>query len=155
MEATGQVEILGRGTMSKTFVSEGKHIKLTFKNVLHSPFLAANLISISALDKAGLSMIFADEKAVVKDKSGSEIFVGCGSEEMYVLESVPTPQAMSSRATAVPLSEWHRCFVHMSPKMIEEMASKGLVDGLNTTPDPLLGKCKDCILVWHMHHPLR
>ncbi len=41
----------------------------------------------------------------------------------------------------------------MSPKAIEEMASKGLVDGLNITPDPLLGKCEDCILARHTHRP--
>ncbi len=96
VETTGQFDILGKGTATNMFVSDGKAVKLTFKNALHSPSLAANLISISALDKAGLSTVFTDGKAVVKDKSGHELFVGCGSEGMYVLESAPSPQALSS-----------------------------------------------------------
>ncbi len=41
----------------------------------------------------------------------------------------------------------------MSPKKIEEMASKSLVDGLEITSDPLQGRCEDCILARHARRP--
>ncbi len=65
---------------------------------------------------------------------------------MYVLDAVPTPQEMSSGSSPTSLCNWHCHFVHMSPKKIEEMASKNLVDGLEITSDPLQGRCEDCIL---------
>ncbi len=96
MEGKGTFEILGQGTATKTFRLDGKDIKLTFKNALHSPSLAANLISVSALDKAGLSTVFSNGRAAVRDRSGKEVFAGRGSDGMYVLDAAPTPQAMSS-----------------------------------------------------------
>lgn len=146
IEGKGTFEILGQGTVTKTFRLDGDDVKLTFKNALHSPSLAANLISVSALDKAGLSTVFSNGRAAVRDKSGKEIFAGRGSDSMYVLDAAPTPQAMSSRSSPTSLCNWHRRFVHMSPKNIEEMASKNLMDGLEITSDPLQGRCEDCIL---------
>ncbi|PBK93560.1 hypothetical protein ARMGADRAFT_1101663 [Armillaria gallica] len=52
IEGKGTFEILGQGTVTKTFRLDGKDVKLTFKNALHSLSLAANLISMSTLDKA-------------------------------------------------------------------------------------------------------
>ncbi|PBK96026.1 hypothetical protein ARMGADRAFT_1077541 [Armillaria gallica] len=74
IEGKGTFEILGQGTATKTFRLDGKDIKLTFKNALHSPSLAANLISVSALDKAGLSTVFSNGGATVHDRSGKEVF---------------------------------------------------------------------------------
>ncbi len=153
VEGKGTFEILGQGTATKTFRLDGKDIKLTFKNALHSPSLAANLISVSALDKAGLSTVFSNGRAAVRDRSGKEVFAGRGSDGMYVLDAAPTPQAMSSRSSPTSLCNWHRRFVHMSPTKIEEMASKKLVDGLDITSDPLQGRCEDCILARHARRP--
>ncbi|PBK84043.1 hypothetical protein ARMGADRAFT_1088744 [Armillaria gallica] len=76
MERKGTFEILGQGTAMKMFRLDGKNIKLTFKNVLHSLSLAANVISVSALDKAGLSTVFSNSQAAVHDRSGKEVFAG-------------------------------------------------------------------------------
>ncbi len=153
VEGKGTFEILGQGTATKTFRLNGKDVKLTFKNVLHSPSLVANLISISALDKAGLSTVFSNSCAIICNNSGNEVFTGSGSEGMYILDTAPIPQAMSSHSLPTSLCDWHRCFVHMSPKTIEEMASKKLIDGLEITSDPLQGQCEDCILACQAHCP--
>ncbi len=153
VEGKGTFEILGQGTVTKTFRLDGDDVKLTFKNVLHSPLLAANLVSVSALDKAGLSTVFSNGRAAVQDKSGKEIFAGRGSDGMYVLDATLTPQAMSSCSSPTSLCNWHRRFVHMSPKKIEEMALKNLVDVLEITSDPLQGRCEDCILARHARRP--
>ncbi len=87
VEGKGTFEILGQGMATKTFRLDGKDIRLTFKNVLHSPSLATNLISVSALDKAGLSTVFSTGHAIVRDRSGKEIFAGHGSEGMYILDA--------------------------------------------------------------------
>ncbi|KAK0221148.1 hypothetical protein EDD85DRAFT_739602, partial [Armillaria nabsnona] len=68
---------------------DGKDVKLTFKNTLHSPSLAANLISVSTLDKAGLSTVFSNGRAAVHNRSGKEVFIGQGSDGMYVLDAAP------------------------------------------------------------------
>ncbi len=58
IEGKGMFEILGQGTVTKTFRLDGNDIKLTFKNALHSPSLAANLVSVSADEPLGSE--FAD-----------------------------------------------------------------------------------------------
>lgn len=153
VEGKGTFDILGKGMVTKTFRLDGRDIKLTFKNALHSPSLAANLISVSSLDKAGLSTVFSNGQAVICDGSGHEGFTGRGSDGMYVLDVVPSPQAMASHSSPVSLADWHRRLAHMNPAKIEEMASKNLVDGLNITSNSLDGHCEDCILARHAHHP--
>ncbi|KAK0224225.1 hypothetical protein IW262DRAFT_1459279 [Armillaria fumosa] len=76
VEGKGTFNILGQSTATKVFRLNGRDVKLMFKNALQLPSLATNLISISALDKAGLSTVFSDGHAVVCDKSGKEIFAG-------------------------------------------------------------------------------
>ncbi|KAK0186583.1 hypothetical protein F5146DRAFT_1142957 [Armillaria mellea] len=82
IEGKGTFEILEKGTVSKTFCLDGRDVKLTFKNALHSPSLTANLMSVSSLDRAGLSIIFSKGCAAVHDQSGKEIFAGYGSDGM-------------------------------------------------------------------------
>ncbi|KAJ3845829.1 hypothetical protein EV368DRAFT_70405 [Lentinula lateritia] len=72
IKGTGSFKILGKGTAVKLFRVKGKLIRITFKNALLAPSLAANLISISTLDKAGFFTTFGGNTAVVKRKDGTE-----------------------------------------------------------------------------------
>src|SRR6266581_8564165 len=56
------------------------------------------------------------------------------------------PLVISSLSQPTTLEQWHCRLSHCNTSTIEEMAGKGLVDGLTITEKDLRGKCKDCIL---------
>lgn len=163
VQGKGTFAINGTGTAVKHFRVMGKLVKITFKNALHAPSLAANLISVSALDAAGLFTTFGGGRAVIHKGDGQEIFSGRGTDGMYVLDpefgpssSRPSgPTAMSSRSSPAPLHQWHRRFVHASPEMITAMEKADLVDGLKgaITDYNIEGKCEDCILARQTRRP--
>jgi hypothetical protein len=51
------------------------------------------------------------------------------------------------------LEQWHHCLAHCSPLTIQDMASKGLVDGLKMSEMTVNGKCEDCILGCQTRRP--
>ena len=114
------------------------------------PMLNANLISVSAFDRAGLTMTFGDGKGVVQRSDGTIILTGQNVSGMYlldVIDNVPkTPLAMTSLSQPTTLEQWHWRFSHCNPLMIQGMANNNLADGLNISDGTINGKCEDCIL---------
>ena len=56
--------------------------------------LNANLVSVSAMDKAGLTTVFANGKEVVQKMDGTIVLTGQNVNGMYLLEALdkaPTP----------------------------------------------------------------
>jgi len=56
----GGLEIIDKGTVVKHYLMYGKEKKLTYTCAIHTPTLNANLISVGAFDKAGLTVTFGD-----------------------------------------------------------------------------------------------
>ena len=48
-------EIVGKGNVEQHYLINGKDHKITYTCALHTPTLNVNLISISALDRAGVT----------------------------------------------------------------------------------------------------
>jgi len=142
---------VGEGSVKQRYkILDGKERDVTYTRALHTPTLNANLVSISALDKAGLITTFSHGKGVTRKPDGTVVLAGKGVNGMYLLEEVEnipnTPLAMTSLSQPVSLEQWHRRFAHCSPSTIKDMASKTLVDGLKITGEDVSGKCEDCIL---------
>jgi hypothetical protein len=146
----GGFEIIGEGNVHKRYKVEGKERDITYTRALHTPTLNANLISVSALDRAGLTITFGQGKGLVSKDDGTVILSGNGVNGMYLMEEVKNiPKvsiAMTSLSQPVSLEQWHRRLTHCSPATITEMANKNLVDGLKITGGDVTGKCEDCIL---------
>src|SRR5260221_11118017 len=150
----GDFEIIGEGTVVKRYLVDGKEKKLTYTRAIHTPTLNANLISVSAFDKAGLTTTFGGGRGVIRKGDGSIVLSGRGERGMYVLDAIDNnvgnipgdPLAMGSLSQYIPLEQWHRRFSHCTPLTIQEMGSGNLVDGLKISDTNLRGKCEDCIL---------
>ena len=150
----GNFEIIGEGTVIKTYSVDGKEKKLTYTCAIHTPTLNANLISVSAFDRAGLTVTFGGGRGVVQKKDGTIVLTARCEKGMYVVDEfsgdspgIPSPPlAMASLSHPVSLEQWHRRLAHCSPLSIEEMAKGRLVDGLNISGNILHGKCEDCVL---------
>ncbi|KAF5319679.1 hypothetical protein D9619_008900 [Psilocybe cf. subviscida] len=72
--ATGEkFRILGRGTVRKVSVVNGKRINISFMNVLHAPDFTHNLVSIGRLDRGGYTVQFGGGKVSFLDQKGATI----------------------------------------------------------------------------------
>jgi hypothetical protein len=144
----GSFKIIGEGNVVQRYRLEGKEREITYTRALHTPTLNANLISVSALDKAGLTTTFGDGKGVVWKANGTLVLTGQNVNGMYLIEALEnTPLAMvSSISQPKSLEQWHRRLAHCSPLTIREMANGNLVDGLRISEATMSGKCEDCIL---------
>ena len=123
---------------------------MTYPQALHTPSLNANLVSISALDRAGLTTTFGNGKGVVQKTNGMTVLTGMNVSGMYLLEALDTaphtPLALNSLSQPTSLEQWHRRLTYCSPSTIKDMANNKLVDGLTISETTLNGKCEDCIM---------
>ena len=146
----GTFEIVGEGSVVQNYLVDGKERKITYTHALHTPTLNANLVSISALDKAGLTTVFGSGQGLTKKTDGTVVLASRNINGMYLLESVNdlpnTPLAMTSLSQPTSLEQWHRRLAHCSPLTIQDMASNNLVDGLKISETTVKGKCENCIL---------
>lgn len=60
----GGFEIVGEGNVLQWYQIDGKERDITYTRALHTPTLNANLVSVSALDRAGLTTTFGDGKGI-------------------------------------------------------------------------------------------
>jgi Reverse transcriptase (RNA-dependent DNA polymerase)/GAG-pre-integrase domain/gag-polypeptide of LTR copia-type len=147
----GSFEIVGEGNVAQRYRVNGKERDVTYTHALHAPALNANLISVSALDKAGITTTFGNGQGIARKSDGTIVLTGINVNGMYVLETVGNPHrkplvAMGSLSLPTSLEQWHRRLAHCSPLTIKEMAVNNLVDGLRISEDKLTGKCEACIL---------
>jgi hypothetical protein len=111
----GGFEIIGEGNVTQQYRINGKEHNITYTRALHTPTLNANLISVSALDKAGLTTTFGGGRGITRKADGMVILAGEIVNGMYVLETVDsenhmipdTPIVMGSLSQPVSLEQWH------------------------------------------------
>ena len=131
----GDFEIIGEGNVVQWYQVNGKEQEITYTHALHTPMLNMNLISVSALDKAGLTTMFGNGKGIVRKTDGTLVLAGQNVNGMYLLEmldNVPSKPLMMASSLSKPtsLEQWHCCLAHCSSLTIREMANSNLVDGL-------------------------
>ena len=150
----GDFDIVGEGKVVKRYLVDGKEKTVTYTRALHTPTLNANLISVSAFDKAGLTITFGGGKGVIRKADGTVVLTSQLEKGMYTvdpladisLKTTAAPAAVASLSQPATLEQWHRRLAHCSPMTIQGMADSNLVDGLNISERDLHGKCEDCIL---------
>ncbi|KAF5329775.1 hypothetical protein D9619_009137 [Psilocybe cf. subviscida] len=163
--ATGEkFRILGRGTVRKVSVVNGKRINISFMNVLHAPDFTHNLVSIGRLDRAGYTIQFAGGKVAVLDQKGVTVVEGPAAGTMYELplfdptpdDILPTAYISRSLSKATDLETWHHRLGHVSEATIMKMMKGEMVIGLTNetlTRKCTVGKCEDCIFGKHARRP--
>jgi hypothetical protein len=145
----GSFEILGEGNVSQRYKVDSKEKTITYTRALHTPALNANLVSVSAFDRAGLTTTFGNDQGVTRKVDGTIILAGKNINGMYLLETLDSanvPLVMTTLSQPVSLEQWHRRLTHCSPSTILDMAKNDLVDGLRISDTALGGKCEDCVM---------
>ena len=103
----GNFEIIGEGNMTQRYKVEGRDRNITYTNALN-----ANLVSVGALDKAGITTTFGGGKGIARTSDSTIVLDGTNINGMYILEAVDdTPNqtlAMTSSTQPATLEQWHR-----------------------------------------------
>ena len=153
----GSFEIIGEGNVVQRYRVEGRERDITYTRALHAPTLNANLISVSAFDRAGCTTTFGNNKGVIQQPDGTIVLTGKNVNGMYLVETIdhtPSPPlAMVSLSQPTSLEQWHRRLTHCSPLTILNMAEGNLVDDLKISEMSIDGKCEDCILGCQTRRP--
>ncbi len=69
----GGFNIIGEGIVTRRYLVDGKEKKLSYTQAIHTPTLNANLISVSAFDRAGLTVNFGGGRGIVQKKDGAVV----------------------------------------------------------------------------------
>ena len=84
----GSFEIVGKGKVIQRSFVDGKVKDITYIHALHTPSLNANLISISAFDKAGLTTTFGGSHGVIWNPDGTAVLVAKLEKGMYLVDEL-------------------------------------------------------------------
>ena len=84
----GDFEIIGKGTVIKRYIVDGREKKITYTRAIHTPMLNANLISVSTFDRAGLSVVFGGGRSVVQKPDGTVVLTARCEKRMYIVNEV-------------------------------------------------------------------
>ncbi|GBL79610.1 Copia protein [Araneus ventricosus] len=133
------LEVVSTGVI-RGRLKNGQEIVLT--NVLFIPELNGNLISVKQIQKAGYSVLFKDNKAIVKGKD--KIFVLCelNSKGQYVSDFIPTV-SNTFVAETEDAELWHRRLGHFGNHALRKL-------GLPTSDS----FCENCVLAKQSAEPI-
>ena len=140
---------LGQGTIQLQTTVEGKTLKITLKNVVHTPDALFNLISISCTIKAGAAVLFSSPGVRFRAPNGTIIMEGQISNQLFDMDVkgiAKQDQAYAAKHGRT-WDEWHRIFGHLNMGSIKMLKEKGMVLGMEVdrTVDPAM-QCKVCIV---------
>lgn len=107
----GTFEIVGEGSIVQCYKVEGREREITYTHTLHTPTLNANLLSIGAFIRAGLTTTFGNNKGVVQKPDGTIVLARTNVNGMYLVETIDAPNlplVMMSLSQPTSLKQWHR-----------------------------------------------
>ncbi|GBM33837.1 Copia protein, partial [Araneus ventricosus] len=133
LEVAGKSVIRGR-------LKNGQEIVLT--NVLFIPELNGNLISVKQIQKAGYSVLFKDNKAIVKGKNKTFVLCELNSKGQYISDFIPTV-SNTFMAETEEAELWHRRLGHSGNQAMRKL-------GLPTSDS----FCENCVLAKQSAEPI-
>lgn len=150
-------EIQGKGVVNCITNVMGNPVRVAISDVLHTPNLRTNLISVSKLVAKGAQVHFEKDNAVVTSARGNIIMIGDRRDGLYITNlstAVPLVYTSQVKRLAVPFDTWHRRLGHVSSETVKTMVRKQLVDGIQIKGvHEIGGICEDCVFGKHSARP--
>ena len=142
------VEAVGVGDVPIITVHEGREMPGTLTNVLYVPKLAVNLLSVPQLVQKGMDVNFSKGRCSIVSPHGEVLGKATLDGNMYKLHTKDVEMACKAKVVATPAKEaqlWHERFGHIGMQSLEQLARKGLVQGLPQILGPLESVCAGCM----------
>lgn len=133
-----------------SFVDGNREINVTLYNVLFSPRLSCNLLSVSQLESAGNSIVFKSGGVTVLNKSGLKVAEGKKENGLYILNfALRKNESAFLNKLDDNLGLWHKRFGHLGVSNLMFLHKNNMVDGLSLrqSPDTSVKMiCEPCIM---------
>ncbi|XP_017475840.1 PREDICTED: uncharacterized protein LOC108366073 [Rhagoletis zephyria] len=132
------ITALGRGDV----LLKTKQRTLRLENVLYSPELKANFISISKAVEHGMSIKFESGHAHITDKYGELVLTAAKRHNLYVVE------LKEERLCALNSNQiWHNRYGHLNYQSLSQLQRNDMVRGMQLSgrSDEALG-CNTCMV---------
>ncbi|UYV73139.1 hypothetical protein LAZ67_10001934 [Cordylochernes scorpioides] len=136
----------GMGDIEIQAYVDGGWYNTYIRNVLYSPQLKKNLYSLSTSTRRGFNVIIKHDKLQIFMDNDLKA-VGVRHDSLYRMLFKVTSSSQGYITSENKLQLWHERLAHLPVATLREMATKGLVDGLQ--PQDLEGEfffCEGCQL---------
>lgn len=141
-------KVLGKGTIPVKFVNElGKESTATLCDVLYTPAITDNLLSVKKLTSNGFKVIFEENSCKII-RGERQIGIGDCCGDLYKLRQSQRAYAVMSEShhTSKCIHYWHRILGHRDPTAIKEMSERGLVKNMEITDCKVKLFCDICAM---------
>ena len=107
--------------------------KLTLNNVWYVPKLHSNFISINKILKAGHSVNFINNKALMKSKEGNNILTAVLEEGMFIanVKIMKESESINCVFDESIEKQWHERYGHININDLNKLSAKKMVKGLD------------------------
>lgn len=136
----------GKGTCTISLVSENGDLSSTKLNdVLYTPNIQGNMISVNKLMKSGFVVVF--DKGICEIKhNNKQVAVADNIDGLFRLRQSDTVNACSeNKHKKGCLHHWHRMFGHRNPEAIKAMYKNNLIDGMKLLDCGIKVQCETCM----------
>lgn len=127
------------GQVSGTFTTDEGEFDVTLKDVLYVPKLNVNLISVGAIQQNGYSVLFRRNVCrILRESDGECALSASRTGRSYVVGFTSKTVAYSAKdMKQVSRRRWHNRLGHPSPKVVDTLVKKSLIDvsDVGTTSD--------------------
>lgn len=138
------VQGIGRGTVEMTTCVSGKPVKCRLMDVVYSPTMAYNMLSVRVMSRAGKQTIFNEHSChVVKD--GKVLIEGYVGDGLYCLNIHNSTKAPTSAGLVADINLWHQRLAHVHVDGIRHMCRHNVVEGMNVDMRKDVTRCEACV----------
>lgn len=131
--------IMAKGKGDVETVINGKKIK--FQDVLYSPELNMNFISVGRVVANDLIVVFDSTSAVVKSFDGEIILKAFKHNNLFLIED-----QVEQLYAAIEIGElWHNRLGHLNYNSLCDMSKSEMVKGINLKEGVPSARCKTCM----------
>eukprot|EP00795_Rhopilema_esculentum_P014459 gene14460-biopygen4243 len=136
----------GTGSVWVKVKVEGKWKPVELAEVLFVPDLAKNLLSISAIVKRNLSVVFNEDKCLILNSDGETLGLGRKDRKLFILDCLPMNElAHEANSADDSLQLWHQRFGHLGVKNLKTLQDEELVEGLKFNDSKDMQFCEACV----------
>ena len=121
--------------------------KITVTNVLHTPELSANLLSVSCLTTKGASVEFTAMTCNVYDVEGNCLAVAKKTGSFFNLQLAKPESEVNVAVAKATMDVWHRRLAHLGESNVRKLVTSST--GIELEPDGLedhASLCQGCAL---------
>lgn len=132
------IKAVGKGDV----IINANEYEITLENVLYSPELQANFISVSKVVDKGLEVKFNERIASIKRPDGDIVLQAARRNNMFVFDNITKEGLFAMKSGDLT---WHNRYGHLNFKNLQDLSSKCMVNGMKINGNGEMS-CRTCMV---------